>query len=284
MTPARIVALLALAVFVGCSKPPRPKATSNAQTPPDQSQPAGPMLAIPTTPSADATAFTNTFLKAVNDGTATPAMLTPEFKKGIAEPVFADDAAKGYSDDATAEWLARWKGQVPGAAFRFSGSNEPGDVALVTGDGIHDRKYVFTLRLVRVGGEWKADWFFPAAGVAEVGQSLIPSRNDGGFAAVAFLQALLGKGDRLAEGLMTPAYKARLAPPFGSDKRGYNRGLLDSKLTELRSGFTGYTVSQVKDGTVTGDLTGSDGRKPFTMKLVKGSRPWDWLVDELRAE
>jgi hypothetical protein len=289
MTPARIVALSALALVAGCSKPPRPKATPNAQTP-DQSQVA-PTLAIPAAqatpvgdPPAGAKAFAQTFLDAVNDGTATPAMLTPEFKKVVAEPVFPDDLSKGYSDDAAAEWLARWKGQMPGAVFRLAGSNDSGEPTLVTGSGIRERKYEFTLRLVRTGSEWRADWFLPAAGIAQVGQSLLPSRNDGCFTAVAFLEALLGKGDRLAEGLMTPIYKARLAPPFATDPRGYNRGLLDSKLAEHRGGFTGYTIAKVDSGIVTGELTGKDGKKPFTLKLTKGQRPWDWLVDEFKAE
>jgi hypothetical protein len=285
MTRTRIVALFALALLAGCSKPPRPTATPKDDSPPAPAStpPAGP--ALTTDPTPGATAFTHAFLQAVNDGTATPAMLTPEFKKVIAEPVFADDAAKDYSDDAAAEWLARWKGQVPGAAFGLSSNpHDPAEPALVTGSGIRDRKYQFTLRAVHVGGEWKADWFFPATGVAVVGQSLVPSRNDPCFAAVAFFEALLGRGDRLAEGLMSPIYKAKLAPPFVSDKRGYNRGILDSKLAEFRGGFTGYTIAKVEGGTVTGELTGKDGKKPFTLKLIKGSRPWDWLVDDVKID
>ena len=107
MTPTRIVALATLALIAGCSKPPRPKVAANDEKSPDQSQSASPVLAIPAAPptpsgnpTADATAAAKTFLKAVRDGTATPAVLTPAFKKVIAEPVFADDQAKGYSDAA----------------------------------------------------------------------------------------------------------------------------------------------------------------------------------------
>ena len=42
-------------------------------------------------------------------------------------------------------------------------------------------------------------------------------------------------------------------------------------------------------GAVTGQLSlvtkeATFERKPFTLKLVKGDRPWDWLVDEVKMD
>jgi hypothetical protein len=288
MTPTRAAALLTAAVLVaGCSRPqPPPPAAGKSGEP----APTG-------DPKADAAAFAKHFLKAVSDGTATPAMLTPEFKKVIAEPVFADDQAKGYSDDAAGQWLLRFKGLPP---LEMTGPVVVGDAALVIA-GRADEQAALTgrpdpsqihaaLRVVRSGGGYLIDWFFPAA-VNPAGTYVVTGQPAAtGFAASAFLDAVCGKDDRLAEGLMTPRYKAALAPPLPSDKRGYNRGLLGNKLADLRGNFPGYNLSQPAEGTVSGALVKPGerdpgaARKPFTLKLVKGDRPWDWLVDEFKAE
>lgn len=272
MTPTRIVALLAAALLVGCSKPPRPQGAA-ADQPAAAPTPTG-------DPKADAEAFAKLFLKAVNDGTATPAMLTPEFKKVIAEPVFPSDEPQGYSDDAAEQWLLRFKGAVPNP---LTGAAGTGDAVVITGAAGAPPRHL-ALRAVRAGGGWRADWFYPApvgsaASSVPGGGAAFPA-----FAAAAFLDALLAKDDRLAEGLLTQRYKAALAPPLPSDKRGYNRGLLGGKLAGFRGDVTGYRVTRVEGETVAGELTKGDAKKPFTLKLVKGDRPWDWLVDEFKAE
>jgi len=294
---AGVFVLIAAAVVAGCSKPPRPKATAKGEKPPEPapaaSGPGSPVLSVPSAPSApalpaptgdpkaDAAAFARAFLKAVHDGTASPAMLTPEFKKVIAEPVFSEDQARGYSDDAAGQWLQRFKGApVP----------EVGDpvpvgeaVLLVAGSAGPPRTHV-CLRVARAGGSPGIDWYFPAAVDPAVTPVKTGAEAAAGFAAAAFLDALLGKADPLAEGLLTPRYRAEIAPPFGSDKRGYNRGLLATRLAGFRGGATGYRVLHAGGDAVTGELVKGDTKRPFSLKLVPGARPWDRLVDGFGAE
>lgn len=286
--PARTgaVVLLAALLTAGCSKPPRPKPAAKAGAPagptPAAESPPSPTLSVPAAPpaptgdpAADARASADAFLKAVAAGTATPAMLTPEFKKVIAEPVFSDDVAKGYSDDAAGQWLARFRGSPAPPVADVQGTGEAYVLAVRGGPDRVD------LRVVRSGGGWLADWYVsaPTAG----SETPLPGGEAAfrAFAAVAFLDALAGKDDRLAEGLMTPRYKAELAPPFGSDKRGYNRGTLANKLAGFRGVAAGAHVTKVDGGIVTGE---SGGKKSFILKLVRGGRPWDWLVDDVTTD
>ena len=83
---------------------------------------------------------------------------------------------------------------------------------------------------------------------------------------------------------MSTTFKMGIAPPFPADKRGYNRGILSGKFGEFRGGFTGYAITKVEAGTVTGDLSKGGATKPFTMKLVKGDRPTDWLIADFRMD
>src|SRR5688572_26533334 len=154
MDPTRIVPaglLVVAALVVGCSRP-QPPAVAGAK--PGEPAAAG-------DPKADAGAFATSFLKAVNDGTATPAMLTPEFKKVIAEPVFGDDQAKGYSDDAAEQWLKKHAGTIPNPTTSPAGT---GDAFVFVGAaGAPPRRVA--LRVVRTGGTWRADSFTAAAAV-----------------------------------------------------------------------------------------------------------------------
>jgi hypothetical protein len=290
MTPPRIVArpgrgvvvaLIVAVVAVGCAKPPQPTA-SIAGGKPGEPAPASP-TASPSDPKADAEAFARQFLTAANEGTATAEMLTAEFKKVIAEPVFPSDQELGYSDAAARQWLQRLQGRLSGASIQ--GPHGSGDVFVMTGSGGANQESSYALRVVRGGNGWQVDGFVLAEGIGERQEVYPPG--DGtyvGFAAVAFLQALLGKDDRLAEGLMTQEHKAALAPPLPSDTRGYNRGLLARRLVGLRGDFTGYRVSQIEGDTVGGELTRGDVKKPLTLKLVRGDRSWDWRVNAFKAE
>jgi hypothetical protein len=257
-----------------------------------------PALPAPTgDPKADAAAFARAFLKAVHDGTASPVMLTPEFKKVIAEPVFSDDQAKGYSDEAAGEWLLRFKNTLPEPATELQGM---GDAYVLAGRAGHAH---VALRVVRAGSGWLADWYDAARAAPDIplpaGEAAFRA-----FACSSFLDALIGKDDRLAEGLISPLYKAELAPPFGSDKRGYNRGILTTRLAEFRDGFTTYVIVSVPahgEITVGGgagvgwsstsawvqlkvELVKGDKKRPFTLELVRNDRPWDWQVREFKPE
>lgn len=224
------------------------------------------------------------FLRDLNEGTATSAMLTPQFKKVIAEPVFEADRAIGYSDDGAAAWLARFKGKMGTATItpHVAGttSDAPGFTGTAAGGSPLRSRY--ELRIVNPGDGWRADWFVVGPDGGATSQNFSPG-GPAGFAGMAFLEAVIAKDAALAEGLMTPALKARLAPPFDSDKaRGYNRGILAAKLAELRGSSTGYAVERVDGTTVSAALTGSE-KKAVTLSFAKGDRPWDWLVDRIEV-
>jgi hypothetical protein len=284
MTLTRIAGLVvfASAIAGGCKKPSaRTKPTGN-DTGPEPVTLAVPGAATVGRSANGAEAFAGQFLKAVNDGTATPAMLTQQFKKVIAEPVFESDRAAGYSEIGAASWLAQFKGKLPGAvvgpAVVGTDPNAPGYCVLIDASP----KITFPLRVVPATGGWQADWFGVSSGVAP--QSVL-SGGPAGFSAIAFLGAVAAKDDRLAEVLMTPVLKARLAPPFDSDKaRGYNRGILSGKLSDLRGSATGFTLDRVDGSAVTATFAAGGAKKSVTLKFIKGERPWDWLVDDIQTK
>jgi hypothetical protein len=257
-----------LALLAGCGKPPGPTA---AKTPPGPADGPSPAKPDEPPPFAAAAGFARDFLRAANAGTATPDQLTAAFKTLVAPPVFPSDEPQGYSDAAAADWLAGWKGKLPATAPVAAATTA--DAAVFAGPGVG-------LRVAKEGGGWRADGLFPAAGPLPTGDAAFP-----GFAAAAFLHAVAAKDDRMAAALMTPGLRARLAPPFGSDRGGFNRGLLGQRLADLRGTATGYALARADAGTAAGELTGPDGaRRAVTLKLAKGERAWDWLVDEYRAE
>jgi hypothetical protein len=231
------------------------------------------------------------FLKALGDGQAAPAQLAAGFKKVIAEPVFESDKAAGFSESAAGDWL---KALGAGAKFEPTGIRATvGDAAIltggVTGAGSPGR---FGLRVVKAGDGWQVDWLHRTAAPAGPG----PQVSDGDatfakFAAQAFLDTVLSGNDALAESLLTPAAKAKLAPPeFESHKvLGYNRSKLRQiVLRDFRADSTGYTLTKLApaDGgfVATGDLTKGDTKKPFTLKLTKGTGPGEWLIADLSTE
>jgi hypothetical protein len=296
--PGLLAGLFLLAVggattAVGCKKPsarskpsgatdsePATLAVPGAVTPPQAA------TGTPTSPISDARtaqAFAGQFLRAVNDGTATAAMLTPQFKKIIAEPVFESDRALGYSDAGAASWLSSLKGQLPGPVIGPGIGADPKAQGFVGWNLDGNPTSWYVIRIVPAGNGWQADWLsvLPASVLYDAREK------DGlaGIAGAAFLQAMIGKDDRLASGLMSPALKARLAPPFDSDKtRGFNRGILSGKLADLRGGATEARVTSATGNTVTATLIAGGSSRSVALKFVEGERPWDWLVDDIEVK
>lgn len=228
------------------------------------------------TPPAEAKTaeeFAQTFLNAVNTGQAKPEMLTTEFKKVIAEPVFQSDDEKGFSQVAAESWLKKFEGKTPtktpsaglqlGKAVGFVIPGQPSAV----------------LRVVQDDSGWKADWL----SVADVGITASPGEAGdpaSSFAAIAFLHAVVSEQHALAAGMLAAEFRQQLAPPFEADqKRGYNRGILASKLNGLRDSATGFNLSEAKPDQAKASLLGESTDKPLTLKLANGSRPWDKLID-----
>lgn len=141
MTPNRVAGRVGLFVLMsepvvlagGCK---RGKKVSVSTAAGSGSRPAIlPVSALPPGPVTAANpqgaeGFVRSFVTAVNDGTATPAMLNPQFKKVIAQPVFEADRAAGYSDTGAASWLAQFKGKLQALGFNppvlGSGAEAPG--------------------------------------------------------------------------------------------------------------------------------------------------------------
>ncbi|QEL14703.1 hypothetical protein [Limnoglobus roseus] len=279
---SRLVLWVGVLLAVGCTKPspnpPLPEKDKPRKTD-DAPSFAPAAVTIPGTAGVDAATFANTFLKSVHEGTATAAQLTPQFKKVIAEPVFEADHALGYSDAAADNWLKQYQGKLTAPSVYDFGSDA--NAHLFTGFLPGEKPRFLTLRLAKAENSWRVDWFFPA----EVGSAAIPKSGDAPtFAATAFLESLLGHNSPLAAGVMAPDAKKRLAPAFSSEKRPFNAGILDTKLTVYRGNFTGFTLAKVENGTATGELTGPGTKKPFTLKLVPGERSFDSLVDDVKVD
>jgi hypothetical protein len=270
MTPTRSLALALALIAAGCTKPtqypsPKPAAAYKADAPP-------PTMSIPA-PAGDSTGFAKQFLAAVDAGTATGDLFTPEFRAVIAYPPFDADGTG---------WLAKYRGNLGAASVSAPVGN--GEAVGFTGSA---RATKFVVRTVRTAGGWKVDWFH-ATDAVRPWQFLIPQPADSErtVAVVAFAMALTGKDDRLAEALMTPSAKARLAPPFASDKLGYNRGTLANKLATVRGSATGFAVDHASSDTVGLSLRreGDPAQKSLTLKLAKGPRAWDWLVEDITTD
>ncbi len=276
---------IAIILAAGCSKPPAyaTKAAPIVVAAPPSAKPGEVTAPASTTDAKNAAeAYAKEFLAAVQTGKASAAMLTPAFKKWIADPLSPEDRELGYSDTIAGQWLERFLNTVPAPALTAAAGS--GETYAITGVVAGDAPKHIALRITKLNGAWRTDWFF-ASGVAPVSATL-PAGDDAHptFAAIAFLDGLLGNSDRIAEGTMSTTFKMGIAPPFPADKRGYNRGILSSKLGEFRGGFTGYAIAKVEAGNVTGELSKGVATKPFTMKLVKGDRPTDWLIADFRMD
>lgn len=300
--PGRIVGIALLMgglLAGGCGKPganPKPKA--EAETPNTIVSPGGTQVAAaapPVPPGQDptpaATTFAREFLVAARDGKAAPAQLTESFKRVVAPPVLSADAERGYSDLVAEEWLQKLAGRVgpdglavaaltPDAAVA-SAPPPAGTAALPIGRSV--------LRVVKAADGWAVDWLHLAPPGSGNPQPLTGQGDElaARFAAAAVLETALAGAFAQTEVILSPALKARVAPPLGGDDmvRGYNRTILRQKLGGFRGNSSGYTVAKWDvagvSGTAAGDLLDPAGAKrPFALKLVRGPKPAEWLVDD----
>jgi len=232
------------------------------------------------------------FLKALGDGAAKADRLSAGFAKAVGLPVaLPSDKAKGYSADAAEGWLRR-VGQGRGLSLPFN-SRQAGDAALFRGTFV-GKPGGYALRLVKEGGAWKVDWL-ALSSVDVKGTTAGPSADAVAqeFAAAAVMEVICDKDampadDRapaIAAGL-TPALRAKWAEPFGSDKDqgyDYNRGKLALKAAEIGGGAESFTAAQQGDAPVFKvEVTKAGGAKAaYLVKLVKGTAPGQWLVDDI---
>ena len=137
------------------------------------------------------------------------------------------------------------------------------------------------LRMVRYDKTWLIDY-------AIVGSAMpffaIPNSDQSAiaFAALAFGEALSVRNDSATEALLTKGAKAKLAPPlFDTDKeQGYSKSKLKSSLSYL------FPMNPILKGlSVTGNTAKMEvqvegGSGPLSYKLIPGTTPGEYLVDE----
>ncbi len=264
--PALWTALFAVGV-AGCGKSaetkpasPTPKADSpDKMTGPTPKQPPAP-VGVP----AEADDAAKAFLAAT---AADPSKLTAGFKKLIAPA--ATDAAK--ADWEAEQYLAN---RVVGKAgtLKITYALAPDTVVATTA--------VAVLKLVKDPNGWLVDWIH----VGPPGDRTWPVDPTGSaFVTAAFLDCAITQQSALVEAVLSPTLKAKLAPPSDDvDRaRGYNQGILRLKLSAFRGSSTDYKTETVNVGEATGKL--GDGRA-FTVKLAKGSKPGEWLVDDFQPQ
>jgi hypothetical protein len=274
-------AVLLLAGF-GCGKKESAAPTTK------ESKPAEP-TGTPTLPTAAANTgdsgaaalkAATDFLKAVQEGKATSASLTPAFKKAIAPPELEADKAVGYSESGVQAWLTTAKATATSDGLKIEAATA--DFAFASAGGVKGKTY---LRLLRVAGDWLIDYAISGAAAAN---ATLPGGEQAGpaFAASAFADALIVKNFTAVEALLTKAARAKLAPPlFETDKeQGYSRSKLQSALGDLLSGQLTVASLSFGPGSAKIELSAAGVKKSLDLKLVSGPTPGSFLIDDLQQK
>ena len=225
------------------------------------------------------------FLQAVVGRTATADQLSTSFKKAVGLPiVFEGDKAKGYSAGSAEDWLKKF-----GSSTRFGlplSATQVGDAALFRGPLV-EKQGTYSLRMVKEGGAWKADWL-SASSVS--GPTVLPGAGSGEavqqeFAAAALAEVICDKdalppdvrATVIAAGL-SPALRASWAPPFDGDKsKGYdfNVARMTLKANELGEKAESVSCTPQGDAAFRVEITRAGGAKSaYLLKLEKPAGAW----------
>jgi hypothetical protein len=216
--------------------------------------------------------------------------LSPNFLKIIGRPMLsAEDKKLGYSPGAASAWLKNMGVKLVGIGLP-TGYGSP-TVAVLTGS-FGNGSGRFLMRLTFHEG-WKVDWLCLGVHPATMPKPTSPEGPYQDFAVVAFLDAITststGKDERirLLGGLLTTKMKNALAEPFDGDKaRGedYNPSKLGLWMDDRAKGVTGISWSSAGPDAFKVELPLSGERPAYTLKLVKGAAPGEWLVDEFTKQ
>ena len=160
------------------------------------------------------------------------------------------------------------------------------------------RKGDYSLRMVKEAGAWKVDYFAltSAAHATAGGPAQGPDAEYQRFAARAVGGLLcdwdgMTKDERavaLAAGL-TPAFRTKLAEPFGSDRDqgfDYNRGKLILEAEKVGGGAESYSITaQAIPTDFRLEVVKAGGAKSaYLLKLAKGPAPGQWLVESITPQ
>lgn len=309
----RIAILFTALALAGCGKPAEPtKAdgpkgggdTTAPVSPAGTNQPVGgpnlPTMPGPSnlTPNDASQALAVQFIQDLRMASEKPeplhsdflARLSPAFLKVIGKPLRSDDDRKlGYSASEASAWLKNLGTKLVGIGLPI-GYGSPA-VAVLSGT-IGNGSGRFLVRMT-FGEGWKVDWL-------SLGTIAVPPAKPDStestyqdFAALAFLDALTGsaasKDERvkLLGGIASAKLKAAWAEAFAQDKAlglDYNAGKLGLRLDELGGGVTDFTRTSTGGDAFTVQLMKSKAGTKYTLKLVKGATPGEWLVDEFTKQ
>lgn len=292
-------ACVGLAALPGCGGSAPPKADKKEEPAPNPNPGPNPKPGTPPEnppkstlgPVEPAAAKAQTeFLRALIDGKATAAMLSPSFVKAVGKAPFPEDNATSWLrtvgegltvgaelNQKQAGDVVFFHGTLGGARFAM----EPGK----TGS--------YSLRLVRAGGDWKVDWLSLSSAEVAGTPPQAPSAEAAAqeFAATSFVELIADRvgmpGDTrapLVAAAMTPALRAAWGPPFDSDRSAgldYNPGKLDRKAKDVAGGTSKFSVSRSGEAEYRAELTRPAGTKALVVKLTKGAAPHAWLVSEV---
>ncbi|MCI0703167.1 MAG: hypothetical protein L0241_18975 [Planctomycetia bacterium] len=309
---ALFASALCLAVLPGCSNSSPTKAEKNdpkgdqkpgEQKPgdpkPGDPKPGDPKPGDPPTllkkiePAAEQ--VVDAFIKDFLAGNAKADSLSMNFLKMVGKPVILEsDKAKGYSADKAVSWL---RSVSMGRFFSLSLDRQQGGDAVYCRGALQGHPGNYSIRLVKEAGTWKVDLLVLSSAVWQ-GKTTPGSADDAfqEFAVTAFIEAMadsnaMPNDDRPASiaATMTPALRAAWGPPFEDDKRGgrdYSPAHLNVRANKLGGGTNTFTVTRLTKGPsqtpeYTVVLTRPAGNKTLSVKLVKGTNPGEWLVNEV---
>jgi hypothetical protein len=275
--------LAALVALAGCDsrKAPATGSSAGAGTPTIEPDGGGPP------PRQEAEAF----LRDLGEGKVGPDRLTPSFRKQVPPPAVEGVVKAEPTEADIREWLERFKGtkfvlaqqEVRfGPAVVFRGRAEA-----------PNRKEAFTLRMVKEGRGYQADWLHRSE---RFGMEIKPPAEQDLTAAQDtvrnFLDIFLGGDLRQAHALMDPAWKKKLAPPYPADEKAgltYNPGFLTGVTRAWKRDFTGYSLPKAELGsdksTATFGVEFQAGERTvsYTVKAAKDPATGQWMIQDLEA-
>ena len=278
------VGLILLSVSLGCGKKDAAPTTKDSKPKDLTGTPSLPTTARNTGESSAAALKAATeFVKAVQEGKATSAMLTTAFKKVIAPPELDADKAAGYSEHGVRAWLDPAKAGADADGLKVDIATADYAV-LSTAAGKPNRMF---LRLAKTGGVWIVEHVrFKAkstVGIASVGNT--PAAT---LATAFFIEAALADNKAEMEAILTKAAKGKIAPPlFDGDKpQGYSRSKLNSALSELvPPGIVFEGLAQEQAGLKAAVTFAVGGKnRVLELKLVPGATPGEFLIDDVQQK
>jgi len=270
---------------LGCGKKDSAAPTTKESKPADPTgTPTLPTTATNTGDSgAEALKAATDFLKAVQEGKATSASLTPGFKRVIAPPELEADKAPGYSESGVQAWLTAAKAVANADGLKVDLAT-PDYAVLSTPVDKPVRAFV---RMVKAGTGWAVDHArLNAKSKADI--AFVGNTPAAALATIFFVEAALAGNKAELETLLSKTAKGKIAPPlFEEDKAaGYSRIGLNSALGALfpeGTTFVGLTQEQAgMKALVT--LASGDKNRSWELKLAPGAGPGEFLIDDLQQK